>query len=60
MFCRPFIYIDPVGEEALKTFKYKGGSDSYLYGLVWSPLTEFLVLFLRFQYFRLIKYSLLG
>jgi ethanolaminephosphotransferase len=36
-------YITPAGEEALKTFKYKGGSDSILYEFLWSPLSEFIV-----------------
>lgn len=37
------IYISPAGEESLKTFKYKGGSDSFLYEHLWGPLSQFIV-----------------
>lgn len=36
-------YIDKDGENCVKKFKYQGGSDSFLYIHLWSPLSEFLV-----------------
>lgn len=36
-------YITKVGEEGVKNFKYKGGSESLLYKYIWSPLASWLV-----------------
>lgn len=33
--------ITPEGEIVIKNFKYKGGSISYSYNLLWSPLAEY-------------------
>ena len=38
-------YISEREAQAIRDFKYKGGSISYSYGLVWSPLAEFLLKF---------------
>jgi hypothetical protein len=38
MSCNENMYISPEGEEGIRTFKYKGGSDSILYAILWSPL----------------------
>lgn len=35
--------ITPEGEIVIKNFKYKGGSISYSYDLLWSPLAEALL-----------------
>ncbi len=35
--------ITPEGEIVIKNFKYKGGSISYSYNLIWSPLAEALL-----------------
>ncbi|EGR27680.1 hypothetical protein IMG5_191250 [Ichthyophthirius multifiliis] len=36
-------YISTQGEEGIKSFKYKGGSDSIFYSYFWSPLCDYLV-----------------
>ncbi|KAL4460927.1 hypothetical protein ABPG74_016399 [Tetrahymena malaccensis] len=36
-------YISTQGEDGVKNFKYKGGSDSILYTYVWSPLCNWIV-----------------
>jgi ethanolaminephosphotransferase len=35
--------ITPEGEIVIKNFKYKGGSISYSYDLIWSPLAEYVL-----------------
>lgn len=35
--------ITPEGEVVIKNFKYKGGSISYSYNTLWSPLAEHLL-----------------
>ncbi len=42
-FCNYKSYISTKGEEGVKKFKYKGGSDSFLYKLIWVPISEFLI-----------------
>jgi len=34
-------YITPDGEQAIRNFKYKGGSSAYSYDYLWSPLAEY-------------------
>lgn len=36
-------YISKAGEEGIKRFTYKGGSDSILYTHLWSPLCNWIV-----------------
>ena len=43
LFCDYKYYISPAGEEYIRNFKYKGGSDSLLYTHCWSPLCNWIV-----------------
>lgn len=36
-------FITPEGEIVIKNFKYKGGSISYSYNWIWSPLAQYLL-----------------
>lgn len=39
-------YITEKGEEAIRNFKYKGGSIAYSYQYLWSPFAEFCLKFI--------------
>jgi len=39
-------YVPPESENNLKTYKYVGGDDSYLYSYLFSPLANFCVNYL--------------
>ena len=36
-------FISKIGEESIRNFKYKGGSDSLTYAYCWSPLCNWIV-----------------
>lgn len=36
-------YISTQGEDGIKNFQYKGGSDSILYAYFWSPFCDYIV-----------------